>query len=485
MKKNLLLPVLLIAILPVINAQPLKVSNNGRHLLTIENEPFFWLGDTGWELFHRLDREEATKYFKNRAELGYNLIQAVVLHELQAFESANAFGDFPLIDKNIAKPDTTFGKNPEDDRMYDYWDHVDFIVEEGIRHGLIMGILPCWGEYVTPRFRERTISTIQQGYEYGFYIGSRLKRFNDHIVWILGGDRLPDEAINGVEIWRAMAEGITDGVNGVKSRDNQADYTKTFMTYHCYTSSAKWFHHDDWIDMHTWGSYHEKRDNERAYYTAYQDWVLPHPKPTLNSEPAYELLPINYDWVNVSYGRFDDFDVRQAAYWSVLSGTCGHTYGCNYVWQMFKKENPVPGLTDSNQKEWDESLNEPGAIQMLYLKKLMYSRFSIYRKPDLKILSRNPHDPTGRLVAGSSPHCILVYNPTGKSVGINPLEMEKLFHVARAWWYNPRTGEASFIGEVNSSMKKLEFKPEGEITRGNDWVLVLDDADKNFGKPGK
>ena len=27
--------------------------------------------------------------------------------------------------------------------------------------------------------------------------------------------------------------------------------------------------------------------------------------------------------------------LRQAAYWSVLAGACGHTYGNNNVWQFF------------------------------------------------------------------------------------------------------------------------------------------------------
>lgn len=50
-----------------LNAQPVKVSANGRYLLTLDNQPFFWLGDTAWELFHRLNREEAVEYLKNRA----------------------------------------------------------------------------------------------------------------------------------------------------------------------------------------------------------------------------------------------------------------------------------------------------------------------------------------------------------------------------------------------------------------------------------
>ena len=33
----------------------LKVSENKRFLVTADGQPFFWLGDTAWELFHRPD----------------------------------------------------------------------------------------------------------------------------------------------------------------------------------------------------------------------------------------------------------------------------------------------------------------------------------------------------------------------------------------------------------------------------------------------
>ncbi|MFW5820764.1 MAG: glycoside hydrolase family 140 protein [Bacteroidota bacterium] len=482
MKKACIISFSSLLLLLNVNSQPLKVSENGRHLQNMDGTSFFWMGDTGWELFHRLDREEVKLYFADRAEKGFNLIQAVILHELQAFEAPNAYGDFPLEDENIEKINTTPGDNPDNPEEYDYWDHVEYIVAEAEKYDLIMGVLPCWGEYVTPRFRERTIQTEEQGYNYGYYVGNRLKKYNDNIVWILGGDRLPDESKNGVNIWRAMAEGITDGVNDNRGYDSKADYSSTFMTYHCYASSARWFHEDPWLDMHTWGSYHEKRNNERSYRTAYQDWILPDPKPSLNSEPCYEDLPVNYDWKDVSKGRFDAFDIRQAAYWSVMSGTCGHTYGNHYVWQMYKEENPHPPLTLNNRMEWHEALDSPGAFQMQYLKDLILSRFSIHREPNQAILSRNPYDPAGNLVACSSPHTTMIYNPTGKTVSIEEKELEKLYPSVKAWWYNARNGEAILIGTFTAGEDKLDFTPPGEVERGNDWVLVLDDvkADLRF-----
>ncbi|MBZ0255609.1 DUF4038 domain-containing protein, partial [bacterium] len=38
---------------------PLHVSENQRFLVHQDGTPFFYLGDTAWELFHRLTREEA------------------------------------------------------------------------------------------------------------------------------------------------------------------------------------------------------------------------------------------------------------------------------------------------------------------------------------------------------------------------------------------------------------------------------------------
>jgi hypothetical protein len=40
-------------------AQHVWISSDERYLTASEGKPFFYLGDTAWELFHCLDREEA------------------------------------------------------------------------------------------------------------------------------------------------------------------------------------------------------------------------------------------------------------------------------------------------------------------------------------------------------------------------------------------------------------------------------------------
>ena len=60
----------------------LKVSDNHRFLVYEDGKPFFWLGDTAWELFHRLNREDAARYLEDRAKKGFTVIQGVALAEL-------------------------------------------------------------------------------------------------------------------------------------------------------------------------------------------------------------------------------------------------------------------------------------------------------------------------------------------------------------------------------------------------------------------
>jgi hypothetical protein len=75
----------------------LEVSDNRRFLVTEDGRPFFWLGDTAWELFHRSNREDAVRYLRNRASLRFTVIQAVALAELDGLNTPNAFGHRPLL----------------------------------------------------------------------------------------------------------------------------------------------------------------------------------------------------------------------------------------------------------------------------------------------------------------------------------------------------------------------------------------------------
>ncbi len=114
--------------------QPIQVHAGRRYLCRADGSPFFWLGDTAWELFHRLDRDEADLYLRDRAAKGFTVIQAVVLAELDGLTAPNPYGHTPLVGNDPTQP------------VEDYFRHVDFIVDKAASLGLVIGMLPTWGD---------------------------------------------------------------------------------------------------------------------------------------------------------------------------------------------------------------------------------------------------------------------------------------------------------------------------------------------------
>jgi hypothetical protein len=283
-----------------------------------------------------------------------------------------------------------------------------------------------------------------------------------------------------------MAEGITDGTNGVDSLDGIADYTTTFMTHHSYNSSSNWFHSDPWIDFHMWGSYHADVNLSRAYELALADWHLHDPKPSINAEPCYEGHGINYAIDDNGY--FTSTDVRTAAYWSAFSGSAGFTYGAHPVWQF--TDSLRPKYSAQTLTSWQKALDYPGAEDVVIMKKLMESRPMKDLVPDPALIASGQGSCSGYAAALRGPSHAFVYIPTGNTTVIR---LGLLTGSAiRAFWFNPRTGKSKLIGEFENQGEK-SFEVPGmsdELAwlrsgRGCDWVLVLDDASRAFPEPGK
>ena len=463
----------------------LIVSQKNPHYLSYKDgTPFFWLGDTGWALFERLNRNEVKYYLEKRKEQGFNVIQAALLFDIDGLNAPNAYGDTPLKNLNSIIPNITAGNSFKDSTEYDYWDHADYIIQQAAEAGLFIAVLPCWGEYILPREHSILLfRTTVQAYNYGNFVGKRYSSYKN-IIWILGGDRLPDEKPDGLDMWRAMAKGIADGVNGINNQNGKTDYSATLMTYHCFDSSSKWFQNDPWLDMNMWGSYHIDYNNPRNYKLAEDDYKLEPAKPTINGEASYEYHPVNYQENN---GRFTSYDVRQSAYWSVFAGTCGFTYGCNPVWQFYDKGRQPLIMA---RKYWKDALNAEGANQMKFLRNLVESRSVLNLKPmqSLIIKTQNSYLEHCQAAAGIDYAFIYISEGYGQKIQMGKISGKKII----AWWFNPRNGEAIKIGEYQNS-GEIEFTPPGiskaltwlKTGRGCDWILVLDNASKHYSVPGK
>ena len=439
---------------------PLKVSENHRFLATADGEPFFYLGDTAWELFHRLNREDAERYLTRRAAQGFNVIQACVLAEFGGLTIPNAYGHLPLRNNDPSQPEEAYFKD------------VDWVVDKAESLGLYVGMLPTWGDKVNKRWGQGPeIFTSQNARVYGEFLGKRYRE--KPIIWILGGDR-PVETEAQLAVWRAMAEGIRKGDGGAH-----------LMTFHPMggRSSSERLQGENWLDFNTLQSGHGARDIA-VWGMIWNDYLKTPAKPVLNGEPNYEDHPIN--WV-AENGYFNDFDVRKQAYWSVFAGACGHTYGCHDIWQFFESgREPVSHA----RTEWRRAMRLPGASQMRHLATLLESRPYLSRVPDQSLL-KSPegigadHRQATRDEAGSY---AFVYIPDGAPVTI---DMSKLAGPSvQAWWFDPRDGGANPAGDFKNEGDQ-EFMPPAPApanangAAANDWVLVLDDASRHFPPPGK
>jgi hypothetical protein len=257
------------------------------------------VADAAWELFHRLNREEAERYLENRRQKRFTVIQAVALAELGGLHTPNAYGDCPLVDDDPARPTVTPGSDPSDTAAYDYWDHVDHIVDTAAAKGMFVGLLPTWGDKVVTMswgIGPVIFDTPGKARAYGEWIGERFKN-RPNIIWILGGDRPPQDAgKDWLPIWRAMAEGI-------KARDH-----RHLMTYYPWgeTSSSRWLHQEAWLDFNMIQSGHRTKDMHN-YDWIQSDYRRTSVKPTFDGEPAYEDHAVNW---NPSSGWFDEYDVR-------------------------------------------------------------------------------------------------------------------------------------------------------------------------------
>ena len=434
----------------------LKISSNQRFFETKDGKPFFWLGDTGWLLFERCNRDDAIHYLDVRQRQGFNVVQVMLLHELT---SKNAYGDYALNNGNVASPRVTEGNNFADTTSYDYWDHVDFIIDEAAKRGIYMALVPVWGSNV-----KSGKVTADQATAYAKFLAERYKD-KTNIIWINGGDTPGDEK---TEVWEAIGSTL-------KKYD-----TNHLVTYHPRGrySSSRWFQNASWLDFNMFQSGHRNYTQDTAsteknhfgednWKYVNVDYQLRPLKPTVEGEPSYENIPQGlHDSLEK---RWNAADVRRYAYWSVFAGAAGFTYGENAVMQFYV-EGEVKGNYEVNQN-LKESIMSKGAQQVHYLKDILLSKDYLSRRPAQEIIAGDNLPKYDHLVATTGDGYAMLYNYTGRTFDV---DLSKLnFKVDKASWFHPSDGKQTGIKEF-SKKGIVAFDPPGEPANGNDWVLILE-----------
>lgn len=454
----------------------LEVTQKSHLIKHKDGKPFLWIGDTGWGLMQQLTREEIDQYLDSRQSLGFTVIQTVVHWsphgggmERSPDNAPNAYGDKPFTG-DVKSPNTSeplLHKGGSPNSPNDYWDHVDYVIEAVKKRNLYLALLPCWAsELITVNMEY----TAEEANTYGTFLGKRYGK-EPNIIWVLGGDTKAQ--FNGYNkhqifseydnrsIYRAMAEGIVQGVTGKSPSWNELNpaWDEVFLTYHPNGDypygSSQWFHEDVWLDANGVEVWKEAQD---VYRTMLDDYQLNDPiKPSLFLEGSYE-----YGTYRHECGWVTPVMVRRQFYNTFFAGGAGHTYGAAPIWAMRGNEGDYNcGFT------WQDALNFPGAIQVAKIAK----KFLLDHKWNEWIPNGNVISGTGKgenlktSVTTLSGDMALIYFSNNSFTRVkNILDKD-----TEAFWFYPRNGQII----KNDKFKQNESRIVAPPAKWEDAILVL------------
>lgn len=424
--------------------QKLRIAPDHRHLATEDGQRFYLIGDTAWELFHRLSTDEALHYLRTRRSQGFNFIQAVVLAELDGLTVPNAAGRLPLLTDEQGNFDPC---RPDLSGEYSYFDHVEAILTHAEELGLYVGLLPTWGDKFNRKWGTGPeIFTPENAERYGQWIA---QTFGHHpnLIWILGGDRPLENATHAAVI-DAMAAGIRK-------------YSDALMTFHpCGAQSSSAFVHDrNWLDFNMIQSGHSFPCRPESYEMIADDRARLPVKPTMDGEQCYEDHAKSFDSKN---GYFDAYDIRLTMYRNLFSGTCGNTYGHSSVWCM----NREPSAYWPNT--WQTALHRPAAESMPIFASFVREHDLTGHVPMENAVENNAHDANYTAVMMGENSAYL-YSPCSVPMQLNTAVFP--FRPTGVTAFDPRTGKYSDCVRLSES-GRITF-PGCGAGRGMDRIVIV------------
>ncbi len=441
----------------------LRVSPAHPNHLETEDGLFFMLGDTAWELLHKLNEDEVSDYLDTRAEQGFNMPWIVGMPECDSLRSPNRYGLTPLHHHDPRQPNE------------EYWDWVERVIQMAAERGMYIGFLPTWADKMTAPWGDGPrifhLDDPAPAYDFGRWVG---ERFAEHtnLLWVMGGDR--PAAMTGLEndglheaarlagfgpetdwrtLHRAMAQGVRDGAG-----------PDILMTYHPQggpQGSATWLADEPWIDLHAFQSGHGGGRDERIWEYIESDLARRPLRPTFDAEPCYEDHPVRpWPTWDPRDGYFCDYDVRRTIYRSIFAGACGVVYGHHSIWH-FAGDDPT-GWVNHSKMTWREALVRPGARHVGMMAEWLQDLLTVGIQPAQDVFVDPQSESPGEYrVAARIGQLLLVYLPHGGAVTLRVS--------GDAYWFDPRTGQTMDAG-VSREGETLTCIAPNSI----DWVLVVE-----------
>jgi Protein of unknown function (DUF4038)/Putative collagen-binding domain of a collagenase len=419
---------------------PLKVEAGKRYLVDQRNTPFLMQGDAAWSLIVQLNDTDVKKYLANRRQKSFDTIMVNLLE--------HKFCDHPPLDLKGEGPFTRPGDFTTPNEKY--FAHADWVIRKAAENGMVVLLYPIYLGYKGTDegwINEALANGPAKCLEYGRYLGKRYKDF-DNIVWMMGGDRNPGTALEDVDMIAL----------GIKEYDHRHVFSAHCEPEH---TAVDDFSGGGWLNFNTTYTY------EIVHRKLLSNYNLSPIMPFVLIESSYE-----------GEHNASEVQIRRQAYWSILCGAFGHVFGNNPIWHF-----GGPGLFAVNTT-WQQALDLPGSVSMQNWGQLFRSRNWYDLVPDQKheVVTSGLGEFQGldylaaaRTSDGSS---VIAYMPSSRTISV---DMSKIpGSQAKAWWFDPRKGNATDAGTFPASGSR-QFTPPAQ----GDWVLVLDDASRKLPPPGQ
>lgn len=424
----------------------LRVANDHAHFEHADGTPFFWLGDTWWMgLCKRLNwPDDFQTLAADRLRKGFSVVQIV----------AGLYPDMPPFDPRGAN-EAGFPWEPDYARINPaYFDMADIRIQYLADHGIVPCIVGCWG-YFLPLMGVRKMK------QHWRYLIARWGSYPT--FWCLAGEGTMPFYLSKTKEKDAEIQkhGWTELARYVKA----TDCFRRPITIHPSSSARDCVDDPAVLDFDMLQTGHSDRKSVPNTIETVQHSLAASPAmPVLVGEVCYEgIMEASRE------------EIQRFMFWSsILSGTGGHTYGANGIWQVNAPDKPY-GLSPHGHSwggpAWNVAAQLPGS-QELGLAKALLSRYSWWKlqaHPEMV----EPHwskEEYWRPFAGMIPgEAVIAFTPESW----NPLTFKNLERRSyRAFFFNPSDGSEQPLGEITPDDSGTWKTPEFPIFR--DWVVVLD-----------
>jgi hypothetical protein len=424
----------------------LQIAQDKRHFEHANGTPFFWLGDTWWMGLCRRMRwpDDFQTLVADRAQKGFTIVQIV----------AGLYPDMEPYDPRGAN-EAGYPWEPDYARINPaYFDMADVRIQYLADHGLAACIVGFWG-YFIPRMG---MARVKQHWR---YLVARWGAYP--VVWCLAGEGTMPYYLSKTKEQDAEVQkhGLTELARYVHSIDAHHHP----ITIHPSRSARLCVDDPAVLDFDMLQTGHNDRQSVPNTIETVQTSLAATPQmPVLIGEVCYEGIQ-----------EASRQEVQRYMFWSaLLSGTGGHTYGANGIWQVNTPTQPY-GLSPHGHSwggpAWNIAAQLPGSGQLGMAKKLLmrYSWWKLQPKPELVEPHWTKGDYWQPFAAEVPGEVTIAFCPdfTKPAVFHN---LESRSH--KAFFFNPATGEELTIGDITPEADGSWKVPEIPIFQ--DWVVVLE-----------